>query len=516
MSPPPRPFAQSLLEAIWSSLIWGSLDRATALIKHVFIATTLGLSAELDVFYMANALLTLFVNSWSRIADVIAVPRLVALARTGRESSAYALTGDLFALSCVFSLALGILLNVFWSPLCALIWGTDAGRRVLLEQAVFWSEPLILLTIPVSMLYSFAKARKAFYLRYRNDFLTSLTILATVALFPEARGVLLWSYSLGLLLSFAVALFESRGAVRLWGNPGSPAIRRLLPLAPTLLVLFSIEYLYALVNRQFVAALPEGTVSAVAYAFTLAKLLPSLLRIDGAFMTFYAESKDHPLQRDDRVNSLLSSGITVGVCLTFLLQAFSEDFIRLVLEHGKFNRANTLLVAECTRYFGLAMIPFLLLPPLGQICQVENRLKLLMRRTLLGLGLNIGIASFLVFRYDWGAPGVALSTTLSQWGMLLLSLRLVRTLGLTIDLRRHSLWLLSTTLFGLAAMSLSQLLTASVAGPLKLVLQGLAFLGLFALPVFTGRDPDCKVARILLNRALAKLHRRRAPRITAP
>lgn len=505
---PPAPRPQTLLEAIWSSLIWGVLDRATGLIKHIFIATTVGLSAELDVFYMANALLTLFVNSWSRIADVIAVPRLVALQKNDPQKVRQ-LCGDLFSLSLLFSAGLGMLLNLGWDSLAELIWGGDPARRALLSAALYWSEPLVLLTIPVSMLYSFAKARKAFYLRYRNDFLTSLTILSAVALWPDAPGVLLWSYSLGLMLSFTVALFESRRDLVFWGNPISPAIRQLLPLAPALLVLYGVDYLYALINRQFVAALPPGTVSAVAYALTLAKLLPSLLRVDGAFMTFYAETKDQPKQRDDRVNSLLSTGIVVGVGLTLIVQLFAEDFVRLALEHGKFHRDNTLMVSRCTRLFGFAMIPFLLMPALGQICQVENRLKLLMRRTLLGLVLNISCAALLIFVYDFGAAGVAVSTSLSQWGMFLLSLVLVERLGLVIQFSRHAGWLLTTLIYGLAAAALGQILGTLVPGLGGLILEAVSFLGGYSLLVLLGRDPDSGVARILFRRAMEKLRSRR-------
>ena len=496
---------QSLLEAIWSSLIWGSLDRLTSLIKHVFIASAIGLSAELDVFYMANALLTLFVNSWSRIADVIAVPRLVALTHEGHDDSARRLTGDLFTLSCVFSLSLGTLLTVFWPSICHLAWGFDASRMSLLEEAVHYAEPLILLTIPVSMLYSFAKARKAFYLRYRNDFLTSITILGCVTLYPESPGVLIWSFSLGTILSFLIAIAESRKSASFLGNPLSSEVKYLLPMAPLLLVFFGVEYLYALVNRQFVSFLPQGTVSAVAYAWTLAKLLPGLLRIDGAFMTFYAESQHRPKERADRVNSLISTGIAVGICLSFIIFEYSEPFIRLALERGKFNPENTRLVAHCTGYFGLSMIPFLLMPALGQICQVENRMKILMRRTLFGLMLNIGFGSLFLFKLNWGAEGVSIATSISQWGMLLASMALMGRLSIGVNYPRHIFWFLSTLIYGAAALSIARQLPQIAPGNWNALLESLSFLLFFALPILFGKGSDSAVARILMKRGLSRI-----------
>lgn len=509
MSHPSSKGRQSFLEAIWSSLLWGSLDKLTALVKHVYIASAIGLSSELDVFYMANAILTLFVTSWSRIADVIAVPKLVALAKNGKTQEARELTGDLFSLSCLFSLALGTLLTVFWPWITRLAWGFDPERQSLLTHAVFWAEPLILLTIPVSMLYSFARARRAFYLRYRNEFVISVTILACVTLYPTSPGVLLWSFSLGTIISFCLAVFESKGRVNFWGDPTSSSVKVLLSMAPALLVFFAVEYLYALVDRQFVSFLPVGAISAIAYAWTLAKLLPSLLRIEGAFMTFYAESKDDPEQRSDQLNSLISTGILAGICLSLIVWEFSGPFIGLVLEHGKFNKTNTDLVARCTGNFGIAMVPFLLIPALGQICQVENRMKLLVRRTLLGLALNITFCSIFLFVLQWGAEGVALATSISHWGMLLVSSALVRQLQIGIEYQRHGAWLATTLIYGFTALMLTRLMGDLELGAGEPIIQCVSFILLYFLPVLFGKGSDSRLARILFSRALIKLKLRR-------
>lgn len=489
-------------------MVWGSLDRATSLVKHAFIASVIGLSAELDVFYMANALLTLFVNSWSRIADVIAIPKLVSLEKEGHQETARKLRGDLFALSCTFSLCLGAALSMAWPALCHLAWGFDANRMTLLEGTLLYAEPLIFLTIPVSMLYSFAIARKAFYLRYRNEFLTTVTILICVALYPKAPGVLIWSYSLGMILSFVIALIDSRKVTSFKGHPFSPGIRYLLPMAPLLLVFFGVEYLYALVNRQFVSFLPQGTVGAMAYAWTLAKLPPSLFRIEGAFMAFYAESQHRPKEREDRVNSLISMGITLGVCLSILLFEYSEPFIRLALERGRFNSENTLLVAHCTGNFGLAMIPFLLMPALGQICQVENRMKILMRRTLLGLALNICLSTLFLFEFSWGAEGISMATAISQWGMLIASMALMRRLEIGVDYGRHGFWLFTTTLYGTAALALANAIPALAPGNFNVLAQSLAFLLFYAIPILCGKGADSLVARIILRRSFQKISAR--------
>ena len=496
---------QSFAEAIWSSVFWGSLDKLTALAKHIYVASAIGLSADLDVFYMANAILTLFVTSWSRIADVIAVPELISLRKRGQTKSALNLTGDLFTLSCLFSLALGTLLTLFWPWITHVAWGFDSQRQELLEQSVFWAEPLILLTIPVSMLYSFAKARRAFYLRYRNEFITSVTILACVILYPSSKGVLLWSFSLGMIFSFILAFVESRNTVNFLGNPISFPVRALLPMAPALLIFFAVEYLYALVDRQFVSFLPVGSISAIAYAWTLAKLLPSLLRIEGSFMTFYAESRDDREQQSNQLNSLVSTVIMTGVCLSLIIWEFAEPFISLALEHGKFNKTNTELVARCTRNFGIAMIPFLLTPSFGQICQVENRMILLVRRTLFGLFLNVFFCSIFLFLFELGAEGVSLATAISYWGMLLLSASLVRRFKIGIKYKHHAAWLITTLTYGALALLTVRLLKNMALGPWQPLIQLGIFFIIYFCPILLGKGSDSSLARAMLLSALRKL-----------
>ena len=137
--------AQSYIEAIFSSIIWTLLDRATALLKHVIIASTLGLGIELDVFYMTVGLISLFVFSWSKIANVIAVPELVRLQMAGKSQEAKAFTGDLFTLSVLFSMALGTIVTLAWPILTKLAWGFDAERMTYLKTTIHWAGPLVFL-----------------------------------------------------------------------------------------------------------------------------------------------------------------------------------------------------------------------------------------------------------------------------------------------------------------------------------------------------------------------------------
>lgn len=443
---------QSFFDAIWSSVLWTGLDRATSLFKHVFIASVLGLSAELDVFYMAVGLLSLFVFSWSRIADVIAVPKLVDLVKSGDTVKFRQYTGDLFVLAVSFSVVLGLVLTSAWPWITGLAWGFDESRKVLLNETIFWAQPILYLYVPMHMLYSFSRSQRMFYVIYRNEFMISVVILACIVKFPSAPGVLMWSYSLGITIAFLFTLIHLSRRINFWGCPWSGHIKLLLPIIPTLLLLYAAQYLYLIIDRQFVSFLPKGAVSAIAYGWTVTGLLPTLLRLEGAFITVYAESKSDDATRTDTVNNLVSATLTIGTVVTFFMYGFSEDVIGLLLERGNFTHENTLLVAGCTSFFAFSTIPILLIGPLGQIFQIEKRLMYIVTRVLFGVLLNLVLCYLFMFTLNWETKGIALATSLSQWGMLSASLLGVERLGLALDYRRHTRWLIIMT--GISCLAL--------------------------------------------------------------
>lgn len=505
-----RTTKQSFFDAIWSSVIWTSLDRGTSLFKHIYIASMLGLSAELDVFYMAVGLISLFVFSWSRIADIIAVPRLVELIGAYDTDAARKYTGDLFTLSVVFSVTLGLALIWAW-PLCIqLAWGFEPLRKTKLEESIVWALPLVFLYIPLRMLYSFSKARRAFYITYRNEFFISLVMLGCVTLYPRTEGVLMWSYSLGVAFAFILTLTTLGKQVNYLGSPWSRDIKALLPLIPALLVLYGAQYLYSMVNRQFVSNLPQGAVSAVAYGWTLTTLPPSLLGLGGAFVTIYAENKDNPEEKISKVNNLISATLFFGVFMTLFIFGFSEDFIGLILERGHFTRENTLMVANCTAYFAFSIIPILLIAPIGQIFQVERKLRLIVRRVLFGLVLNVIFSYLFMFMLGWGMEGVALATSISQWGMLVASVSSINKLGLTIDIWRHVRWLLYLTSTGGVALFLSLQLKAMSPSYLRLIPEAVVFSALAMLALMVSKNQDGEFAKSLLLRSLRKLRLQKA------
>ena len=68
---------QSVLFAAINNVIVRFGQQLISLFKHIIIAGYIGLSNELDIFYMSLAIFAVLITSWAIVFDIIAIPKLV-------------------------------------------------------------------------------------------------------------------------------------------------------------------------------------------------------------------------------------------------------------------------------------------------------------------------------------------------------------------------------------------------------------------------------------------------------
>ena len=68
---------QSVLFAAINNIIVRFGQQLISLFKHIIIAGFIGLSNQLDIFYMALAIYAVLITSWAVVFDVLAIPKLV-------------------------------------------------------------------------------------------------------------------------------------------------------------------------------------------------------------------------------------------------------------------------------------------------------------------------------------------------------------------------------------------------------------------------------------------------------
>jgi putative peptidoglycan lipid II flippase len=478
---------ETFLSSLVTSVIWRGLDRLAGLAKHLVVAASIGLTAQLDVFYMAIALFGVFVASWAGLFDVIAVPRMVEYRRSGQDGRFRSFVRAALLASVGMSAVLAMATYLTADVLAKFAIGFDNRRQELLLNAFLWLIPAICLYVPYRFLGSVARANRRFASVYQSEFIAAVVVLSCVIAFNEYPYVLVWSFSLGIFASFIFIAVATRSSLTKGDGIDKHDFIGLLVMTPSLLILQGAHHLYVLVDRVFISFLPEGAVGALAYGLTLVGLIPALLGLERSFLTIAAESKSD--EQEAKLNELISFCIFLTASSAIFLFVYGELLVRAMFERGLFGQADTEKVTNAISGFAWMLLPLFLMPPLDHVFQVHHRLGVIVRRVLVGLLANVVLNAWFLFVLGWGIWGVALATSISYWIMLLTSLSGLRGLGLQIWWRRHVAWLswmlalaspvflLDYTLQSLEATELVRLAVGSAVLPLLSLAAGTSYRG---------------------------------------
>ena len=435
------PKSESFLSSIGNSIFWRGLQYASGLAKHIVIAAVIGLNGQLDAFYMCLAIMGVLVFSWAGMFDVIAVPHMIKAHQNNQHNLFKGIASGMFTFSLMSSILLGLIMYLLCSSgtLVYFAIGFEPERQQLLLDYMKWLIPVVLLHIPFRLMGAVLRTFRQFSRLYQAEFILSLFTLVSIVLFTKDRHVLLWSYSLGMVIAFFYLLVHVWKLVLPLRNPFVPDILRCLRVVPGLLILHVTNYVYVLSDSMFVSFLPKGAVSAVAYALTLVSLFPNLISIGGSFITIIAEQNSID-ERSIRLNDLFSMMIYIACGITCFLLLTSEGGLQVLLERGAFTHSNTESVAVVVTAYAWMIFPMFLIGPLDQVFLMEERVNLMVRYSLLGMATNIFLNAWFLFGLDWGLFGIALATSISYWIMILSSIEGLIRLKYRLDWIRHAKW----------------------------------------------------------------------------
>ena len=98
---------QSTTFAIIDTFFWKFGIQLFSILKHIIIAGYIGLSSQLDIFYIVLAIFSVFITSWMLVFENIAIPKLVDFSTkndwVGFKKLGSSLIGFSITLSFIFS-----------------------------------------------------------------------------------------------------------------------------------------------------------------------------------------------------------------------------------------------------------------------------------------------------------------------------------------------------------------------------------------------------------------------------
>ncbi len=446
---------QSTTFAIIDTFLWKFGIQFFSILKHIVIAGYIGLSIQLDIFYIALAIFGVFITSWMLVFDNIAIPKLVDFSTENDWANFKKLGSSLIGFSFILSILFLFILLFFPQQISLLAFGFNNEEKIILQNKLIWLLPAVLFYLPLGASYSILKSARQFSLFNRCEFLGNLSILIFLYLFFNDENVLYWSFSFGISLSFAISFIFIFLKFSIYPRfPFEKNLRALFPLMPPLLLIHSSYYLFVMTDRFFVTYLNNGDISALTYATVLTYAIPQLLSIATYFLTSYSEEKTDS-EKNRKFNETVSLVILIGLPTTIFFIFTSENIISMLLQRGAFNYENSILVSMILSVLCLAIIPLCIQPALDQIYQAERKLKRIIFIKIVSFVINILLNTFFIFLLDLGVIGAALGTVISYWIMLSASLIDIKYFKMQILWKKHIKWFLWIFLFNCPLLVIS-------------------------------------------------------------
>ena len=173
-----------------------------------------------------------------------------------------------------------------------------------------------------------------------------------------------------------------------FSNPFSNSIKYLISSFFPLFILHGSNYIFIFSDRFFASFLNTGDISALAYATTLVLAIPIAIGIPYYFLTIYADEESYA-EKNRKTNDMFSLAIFISIFSITFFYLCGNDFITILFERGAFSNNDTKKVNGILFILSLMLLPLLAQRAIDQIYQVENKVYIIVRRTIAGLLLNL-------------------------------------------------------------------------------------------------------------------------------
>lgn len=397
------------------------LSRVLGLVREVVIARQFGASGQLDTYIAAfripDALFLLIIGGAVGSAFI---PVFTELMSKGRETQAWHLTSTLVNASIVLLSLSGIIL-AFAAPMLV---GTILfpGRPPEQQETVVGLTRIMLLSPLFLGLGGWAmgilNARQQFTLPAFAPIFYNLAIIAGALFLAPVLGVygLAWGVVAGALLHLGVQIPGLRHAGMKYlfrlnlRDEGAAKVGKLM--LPRILgqAAFQANVIAMTTIASFLAA---GSLAAFNYAYMVMLLPHGVFALSIATVTFPTMSAQFAEGKLDALRGTLANAVRVLAFLTMPaavgMLVLRNELVATLFQLGKFDAADTQLVASALLYFALGLVSYALVEVLtrGFYALHDTRTPVLV--AVVTVVINLGLAAYLALGAGMNQDGLALS-----------------------------------------------------------------------------------------------------------
>ncbi len=416
------------------------LSRGTGLLREMIIGARFGTAADLDAYLAAFRIPDLLFQLVAGGALGSAfIPTFAAAWTEGSQQQAWMLFSRVLNLLTLFLVLLCGLAMLFAEPLVAglIAPGFPVEQQRLTASLMRWMLASTVVFGASGLIMGALNAVQHFLLPAVAPVLYNCAIIAGAWLLAPVLGIhgLVVGVAGGSVLHLLVqlpALLRQRVRYRFSFRIGDAQVREVARLmGPRVLGLLFVQ-LNFLVNTVLASGLPDGSLSALNYAWLL-MLLPQGIFAQAvatvAFPTFSAQvAAGDRAQLMATLSGLLRLILFLSIPAAFLLYVLDEPLIELLFQRGRFDAASTQAVAYALRFFALGLVAHAVVEIVVRVFYALHDTATPVVAGVATVALNILLSLALIGRLSFGGLALAnsIATALEMLALLVLLARKVR------------------------------------------------------------------------------------------
>jgi len=417
-----------------------ALSRVFGLARDVAMATTFGLSALADAFFIAfrlpNVFRRLFAEgAFSQAFTPLFAPMLRQNQTRARVFAWWVLT-FLAGVVAFFVLVLMLFADVGLAVVAPGLSPQESTYHVTAELLTIML-PLLWCMSVVSWQAAVLYTHHVFALPSAAPIVLNGSMLSALALawyggwsthdavFALAWGVVIGGVLQVLLLVWPVlrrlsaprARGESRNVYTL--RDVAPDVWRMVRLALPSSLAAGVYQINVLVNTMFATLLPAGSVAVLYYADRVSQLPLGIIGVAvGTVVLPRLSAEAH--NRDEHHRTALFYALLLGVPAAVGLWLLALPIMRVLFVHGGFTYEDGQAAAQTLRAFAVGVPAFVLVRVVVAFFYARQAHLVPMRAALMALLVNVGAA--LALMPTWGFVGLALAIVCAGWSQLIVLL----------------------------------------------------------------------------------------------
>lgn len=420
---------QTVVEGVISVFSLNLLARGSGYFKTILIAAYIGLTSELDSYYMAIAIMGVMIYTFGDVFDSLGIPNLVKTQEKEGDEGYRRLAGSIFTLAVVMSVSLTVLLILTLPLTVNIAYGFSSEGKTHITNMVFILLPIALVYLPYHAIGSFFRGIRNYQVFSIADIILSLSSLIFIILYHKNAYAVATALSSGYIMGFLYLFIVSRGKFPIYGSLITDEMRGILKNLFALFSLYGVFHLYVIVDRYFASFLPSGNVSGLSYGLGIVFLLVQIFGFGNIFITPLSETRN----RIEKIQRATIGILFIAIPLLVFIHFNARELVQALFERGMFDKQATEITADAVSVYALGLPSFFLWPVFYRLYQILEKIQIIAVIAITGVIINVALNYIFVFRFNLGVKGIAAATVASNYFLTVMSLYLFRRYEMSIS-----------------------------------------------------------------------------------